>query len=65
MNIQEYISSGIIESYVLGLASAEERTDVQRMCEQYPEVLQVRITFEIAMEQQAMETAIKDRKSVV
>lgn len=58
MNIQEYISSGIIESYVLGLASAEERREFEQMCEQYPEVLAARTAFELALEKQAIENAI-------
>jgi hypothetical protein len=50
VNIQEYISSGIIESYVLGLASDEERREFEQTCAQYPEVLAARIEFELAME---------------
>lgn len=59
MNIQEYISSGIVESYVLGLASAEERSELEKMCEQYPEVLQARVAFELLLEKQAMQNAIE------
>lgn len=58
MKVQEYISSGIIESYVLGLASDEERKEFEQMCAQYPEVMKARITFEEAIEKQAMENAI-------
>lgn len=58
MNVQEYISSGIVESYVLGLASAEERREFEQMCLQYPEVLQARTAFELSLEKQAMENAI-------
>lgn len=58
MNVQEYISSGIVESYVLGLASDEERREFEKACEQYSEVLQARIAFETALEKQAMENAI-------
>lgn len=58
MNIQEYISSGIVESYVLGLASEEERREFEQMCNQYPEVLAARTAFELALEKQAMENAI-------
>ena len=58
MNTQEYISSGIIESYVLGLASDEERREFEKTCEQYPEVLAARTAFELALEKQAMENAI-------
>jgi anti-sigma-K factor RskA len=58
MNVQEYISGGIVESYVLGLASKEERSEFEKMCEQYPEVIAARTAFELALEKQAMENAI-------
>ncbi len=58
MNVQEYISSGIVESYVLGLASPEEQVEFESMCKQYPEVLQARIDFELSLEQQAMQNAV-------
>ncbi|MEO6612606.1 MAG: anti-sigma factor [Chitinophagaceae bacterium] len=58
MNIQEYISSGIVESYVLGLVSDEERNEFEQLCTQYPELLQARTAFELAMEKQAMENAL-------
>lgn len=58
MNVQDYISSGIVESYVLGLASPEEQSEFERMCRQYPEVLQARIDFELVMEQQAFQNAV-------
>ena len=58
MNTQEYISSGIIESYVLGLASEEERREFEQMWAHYPEVLEARTAFELALEKQAMENAI-------
>jgi len=58
VNIQEYISSGIVESYVLGLASEAERKEFEERCDQYPELLQTRIAFEKALENQAMENAI-------
>lgn len=58
MNVQEYISSGIVESYVLGLASDEDRREFEQRCVQYPEVLAARTAFELALEKQAMENAI-------
>ena len=58
MSLQEYISSGIVESYVLGLASDEERREFEQMCMQHPEVLAARTAFELALEKQAMENAI-------
>lgn len=50
MNIKDYISSGIIESYVLGLASAEERTEFEKLCREYPELVAARTSFELALE---------------
>lgn len=38
MNISEYISSGILESYALGLCNAQEAADVEKMCMLYPEI---------------------------
>jgi anti-sigma-K factor RskA len=58
VNIQEYISGGIVESYVLGLASDEERREFEQMCVQYTEVLAARTVFELALEKQVMENAI-------
>ena len=58
MNIQDYISGGIVESYVLGLASKEERSEFEDMCLQYPEVLAARTSFELALEKQAIENSI-------
>lgn len=38
MNTSEYISSGILESYALGLCSEKEAADVERMCALHPEI---------------------------
>lgn len=38
MNTSEYISSGILESYALGLCNATEAADVERMCASHPEI---------------------------
>jgi len=53
VNIQEYILSGIVESYVLGLASSEERAEFENMCLAHAEVRAARDAFERAIEQQA------------
>lgn len=54
MNIQEYISSGIVESYVLGLADQEERAEFERMCAAHAEVRKARELFELALEAELM-----------
>lgn len=38
MNIKEYISSGVIESYLLGELSGSERAELEAMSKKYPEV---------------------------
>ena len=58
MNIQEYISSGIVESYVLGLASPEEAAEFEMMCATHHEVKLARDTFELQLEQAAVANGI-------
>jgi anti-sigma-K factor RskA len=58
MNIQEYIQSGAIESYVLGLASEEERLEFESICAAYPEVAEAREAFELSLEHLAMSSAV-------
>ncbi|WP_028787586.1 hypothetical protein [Terrimonas ferruginea] len=50
---ESFLHSGLIELYVLGLATAEERGEVDRMAVKYPEVLQEIYSFSEAIEQQA------------
>lgn len=64
MNIQEYISSGIVESYVLGLASNEEKAEFERMCAAHSEVLRARDDFEMSLEQAAMQQAIQPSRNL-
>jgi anti-sigma-K factor RskA len=58
VNIKEYISSGIVESYVLGLLTAQERFEFEQYCQAYPELKEARTAFELALEKQAMENSI-------
>jgi len=58
VNIKEYISSGIVESYVLGLLTAQERFEFEKYCEAYPELKEARTAFELALEKQANENPI-------
>jgi anti-sigma-K factor RskA len=51
VNVQDYILSGIVESYVLGLASPEENAEFESMCAAHSEVLAARNAFEIQLEQ--------------
>jgi anti-sigma-K factor RskA len=59
VNIQEYISSGIVESYVLGLADAGERAEFEQLCRQYPELVKAREQFEETLEKHALANAVK------
>ena len=58
MNLQEYIASGIIESYVLGFASATEKEEFERLLKKYPELMQAMERFEISLEKEALANAI-------
>jgi len=58
MNIKEYIQSGIIESYVLGLADAEERAELEQLRMQHPEIGQAIQAFEKELEASASRNAV-------
>lgn len=58
MNVREYIASGIVESYVLGLASPEEMAEFERMCAAHQEVRLAREAFEMQLEQHALNNGI-------
>ena len=51
MNVQEYILSGIVESYVMGLASPEDGAEFERMCAAHSEVRAARNAFELQLEE--------------
>ncbi len=51
MNVQEYILSGIVESYVMGLASQEDSAEFERMCAVHSEVRAARNAFELQLEE--------------
>jgi anti-sigma-K factor RskA len=59
VNVQEYISSGIIESYVLGLASQEDSAEFERMCSAHSEVRVARETFELQLEETLLNQKIE------
>ncbi|MCR9172447.1 MAG: anti-sigma factor [bacterium] len=53
MDIKEYIASGIIDSYVLGAVSEQERQEVQCLSKIYPEIREELRIAEEAMERYA------------
>jgi len=58
VNVKEYIQSGILESYVLGLATDAERQEFEQVCADYPEVAAARDAFERSLEDQLLEVAV-------
>ncbi len=63
MNTGEYIQSGIIESYVLGLATPAEATELELLMQQYPEIKEAVTAFEISLEKAAFENAVTPKAS--
>lgn len=58
MDTRDYIESGIIEQYVLGLTSVEETAEVQTMAAEHVEIKQAILDFEMMIEQQATKDVI-------
>jgi len=58
MNIKEYILSGIIESYVLGLASEEERKEFEQLCARYAELTDFQGSFEEVLKAYVLENQV-------
>jgi len=57
MNIQEYIASGVLESYVLGNTTADETAEVERLAQAYP-IIQLEIdTIRDSIEEYALKFA--------
>ncbi|CAG4990185.1 hypothetical protein DYBT9275_00472 [Dyadobacter sp. CECT 9275] len=54
MNIQAYIESGILEEYVLGTVSPQEKQEVECMSHIYPEIKQELLRTENALEEYAL-----------
>jgi len=50
MDIKNYISSGIIELYVMGLCSPEEEKELEQLRRQYPELQEAILRYETEME---------------
>lgn len=58
MNLEEYIASGILESYALDQLNADERKEVEVVLEKYPELKTELNSIEEGLEFLAMETAM-------
>ena len=59
MNIPEYIASGILESYVLGAVSDQERQEVNCLSAVYPEVRQELDQLTLAFEEYALTNSVE------
>jgi anti-sigma-K factor RskA len=57
VDIQEYIKSGVIESYVLGMADAHEVAELEQLSHQHPEIRTAIDVFEADLEKAALNTA--------
>ncbi|MFZ1529541.1 MAG: anti-sigma factor [Ferruginibacter sp.] len=64
MTINEYIASGIVEAYVMGLCSAEEEREFEQMRLQYPELDAAVNTFEYKLEERLKEESLSPSASV-
>lgn len=58
MDTKAYIESGIIESYVLGMADEQEAAELEQLRLQYPEIGQAIEAFELSLEQNALANAV-------
>ncbi len=58
MNVQEIISSGLLELYAAGIASDAERQQVEVWCSQYPEVAAELNAIELGLENYAQANAV-------
>ena len=57
MDINNYIASGIIEMYVMGICSAEEKAELETLRNKYPELNKAVLQFETAFENNLMTSA--------
>ena len=64
MEIKDIISSGLLEMYILGLTSVEEKNQVEGWVNTYPEISAELNAIETAMESYAMANAIEPAKGL-
>ncbi|RRB02107.1 hypothetical protein [Larkinella rosea] len=58
MDIQQYIASGVLEAYLLGIASEEEQHEVQQMKVLYPEISSAIDDLEVVIESYCLENSV-------
>lgn len=59
MDIKEYIASGILENYVFGSVSAQERQEVECMSHIYPEIKTELSAIQLSIEKLALKAAVE------
>lgn len=64
MDIREYIQSGMIEQYVLGLATPVEVAELEQLRDQYPELREALLNFELSFEEHVRANAIQPSASL-
>jgi anti-sigma-K factor RskA len=64
VNIEEYISSGVLESYVLGELSESEIKEVEQMAANHPEIKEEIRLIEDSFEKLAFKTALEPNAGV-
>jgi len=64
VDTRAYIESGIIESYVLGLADAEEAAELEMLCKKYDDIQKALDEFEALMKAHAFDNAITPAAAV-
>lgn len=63
-DLRLYIQSGVIENYVMGLASQTEREEFEQLCTKYPELVEARRKFEESLEDYAFRLEATPSKQV-
>jgi anti-sigma-K factor RskA len=58
VDIKAYIESGVIESYVLGMADTQEAAELEQLSRQYPEIRKAIDEFELNLEKQSLAGAV-------
>jgi mannose-6-phosphate isomerase-like protein (cupin superfamily) len=58
MNLQDYINSGVLEQYCLGLLDSDVASQVLSNCLKYPELRDELNSIEVALEKMALERAV-------
>ena len=64
MNVEEYISSGILEAYVMDQLSEAERSEVESAATQHPEIKDEIEKIEISLENLAFASAIEPPQEI-